>query len=203
MTFIIRIRNQLTASSIYTSSLTTEGTPELPCRFWSVSSLEFDAMGEWSRKRVFCNLLHNALRHLMREKLKCLTRITVDDHRCCYKHIIEIFKHEARIVRERQRLNLLYVLSDVLLTTHRLLGACNRLSIRILDDAESVLAPFSSCPIAKKFKVLGWWAQKEIFPVEAFRQVRRTLLNYTVETILLIDLCFWRYASKRVIRPVQ
>jgi len=126
---------------------------------------------------MFCNLLRRASRHLTREKLKLLTQIAVEDHRYCYKQLIEIIKREARIVRERKLLNLLYILSDVLLTTHRLLGAYNRLSIRFLDDAESVLAPFTSCPMVKIFKVLGWWAQKEIFPSEEFRRVRKILLD--------------------------
>lgn len=128
---------------------------------------------------MFINLSQRTLLHLTRERLQRLTQIAVQDHRCCYKHLIEIIKYKARIIRELEHSNLLYIFSDVLLKMHRMLGAYNRVLLRFLDDIESVLAPFTSYLMVKKLKVLGWWAPKEIFSSEEFHLVSEILLDYS------------------------
>lgn len=137
-------------------------------------------MTSWVREEVFCTLLKRLAENLTRDRVKEIVNIAVEDVRRCYKHVLAYIARQARGSGDRQRLNLLYVLAEILLATHKRLGSGNRLTKRLESEAAALLKPFGHCPQDKLGKVVGWFEKAGVFSAEGERRVKDCLnLNRT------------------------
>ncbi|CAD7701232.1 unnamed protein product [Ostreobium quekettii] len=137
----------------------------------------------WARESIFQDLLEHNSRKLSKDGLDTLANIAVVDEFECYKHVAALLERQMRKGKDKQRINVLHVLSHILRRSSKKHGQKDKYAKRLEGRLMEIGKLLGECPAEQRDKVqkvVEAWRREKIFSkatLDALGQVLRQSIS--------------------------
>ncbi|CAL5219742.1 g1640 [Coccomyxa viridis] len=132
----------------------------------------------WSGEEDFKPLLQKALLKPSKGSLTAVTDVAVRDEKWCYKSVCFDLEKAAKRVHKKQRLNVLYIISDICRKSKSRLASKDKYGARFQKLLPVVLQRLDAAPVhhvVQAEKVLSTWRREGLFAPDTLSEYEQIL----------------------------